>query len=711
MLVNTQEFREAAIYYDKHGKYDCGVKGSQYYKDWVGRELDRCINGMTSGGMFISGYHYHYLNYCRIQLVEETFGEVHDTRLKNARKVGKRVESFPAFWDLDYMYFMALDIAENGITPDKFKELQKIITLNIKDDQLGGGHHLIWLKGRGAGASFKGASLPQRNLLALPKSKSYLMANEKEYLLKDGIWSKFLEYRDWTNSNASFFRRDSEVKNDRNLMHIRASIDNNGVEVGYLSEVMGVSLMNNPQKARGKRGKIVLWEEFGKFPNADIAWEIALQSMQELDITFGTMVAFGTGGVEGSDFEALRKMFYNPRDYNLLCFDNMYDAGMSHTECGLFTPAYMNPSYKDDYGNSKIEVAKALLNREREQAENSKDPTIGPRKKAELPYTPQEAVLNTAENIFASETLSQHKNRVEQEGLYKNLANTVEFFRDDEGILQYKLAVGKTPIYTYPLTEGVDIAGAPVILEKPFKINGRVPKNLYQICVDTYRHEAVSKAVKNFRGSIGSIYVIMNHTNIQGCGRGDRIVAYYHGKPSSQDDFNSVIFNFAELYSDIQDPTPMNVGYENDEPGDLVGFAKRKKKLKYLADEFELAFDAKLKGSKVNRGHGMHMGSGKDNKRKRQGDLYIKDWLYTVRFIDESGKEVLNLHTINDLGLLQELSGYNPDGNFDRISALRVGIYHQLELMYNETTVKVPQKRNVNAEFFRRPLYTNNTND
>lgn len=704
MIVNPQGFREAALHFQKYGRYDDGVKGSQHYKDYWREEARRCLFGYSSGGLKISGYYYHYLNYCPIQKVEETFGEVHKDRAKHARKVGKRVLDFPDFWDVDLAYFATLDIAENGITKEQWEFLNQNITLNIEEDQLTGGHHMIWLKPRGVGASWKAASMPQRNFSLIPESNSFMLADQTEYLTKDGLWSKFLLFRDWVNSNASGFARLSEYKDDRTKMFVRASYeDAKGNEAGFKSNVIGVAIKGDEQKARGKRGKLILWEELGSFPKADLAWEIARPSVEELNTTFGTMVGFGTGGVEGSDFESIKKMFYNPRGYNVISFDNVYDIGRQGTSCAFFTPGYMNPGYINAKGESMVDEAKAYLDKVREDAEKDTDPTLAPRKKAEFPYTPQEAVLNTTENIFMSDVLLTHKNYIENSGLFKDSANVGYFEKGDDAVLRFKLSNKRTPIWKYPHTGVSDISGAPVIYEEPLRINGEIPKNLYQINVDTYRHNPnIEGPVKGFRGSLGAVYVVMNATNIPGANRGDRIVAVYVGKPKDQDEFNKVIFDLAEYYN-----CEGGVAFENDEPGDLVGFAKRHKKLRYLANEFELAYDDSLKGSKTKRGFGMHMGSGKDNKRILQGDLYLRKWLYEVRFVDENGKETLNLHLIKDLGLLQELCAYNPVGNFDRISAMRIAVYHQQELLYNQ---KIPmatktKESSPNYQFFKRQKY------
>jgi len=50
------------------------------------------------------------------------------------------------------------------------------------------------------------------------------------------------------------------------------------------------------------------------------------------------MVAFGTGGDEGSHFETLKDMFYNPDGYNCLSFKNIWDESAATKECGFFIP-------------------------------------------------------------------------------------------------------------------------------------------------------------------------------------------------------------------------------------------------------------------------------------------------------------------------------------------------------------------------------------
>ena len=101
----------------------------------------------------------------------------------------------------------------------------------------------------------------------------------------------------------------------------------------------------------------------------------------------------------------------------------------------------------------------------------------------------------------------------------------------------------------------------------------------------------------------------------------------------------------------------------------------------------------------------MNIGSGKDNKRKKQGDIFLKNWFYRIRgYRTNSNGDIVpiyNFMTIKSLGLLEEIIQYLLDANRDRVSALRVGVYHMQELLYNEEAPKAPT-RQIKDDFFDR---------
>jgi hypothetical protein len=129
------------------------------------------------------------------------------------------------------------------------------------------------------------------------------------------------------------------------------------------------------------------------------------------------------------------------------------------------------------------------------------------------------------------------------------------------------------------------------------------------------------------------------------------------------------------------------IGFENDR-GELIAFAKRYRKLHKLQEEFEMLDKRELRSKVTRRQFGMHM----TQQRKRQGELYIRDWLVSPRGADENGNVTLNMHKIYDPALLQELIKFNHRGNFDRVMALMIGMYHTREL-YNREVVEITTDR------------------
>lgn len=92
------------------------------------------------------------------------------------------------------------------------------------------------------------------------------------------------------------------------------------------------------KNCRGKRANLILFEEAGSFKELSAAWQIARPSVEIDGRAFATMIAYGTGGDEESNFFTLKDMFYHPEGYNCLALPNIWDENVSNTECGFFVP-------------------------------------------------------------------------------------------------------------------------------------------------------------------------------------------------------------------------------------------------------------------------------------------------------------------------------------------------------------------------------------
>jgi intein/homing endonuclease len=278
---NTEEWCASALHFKEFGTYTNYPinthPSSRYYKFWE-EEARRSVYGYDIGRDKIPGYFYFYLNYSPIYKAIEL--EEHGNDVNNdgismlyEQTRAERIFTLPDFWDGDYQYFWYLEDAEIS------------------------GEHGIVIKSRRRGYSYKAGSMCDRNYYLIPGSKSFVFADDKAFLIEDGLLSKAWEMMDHIESHTPWGKR--RQKHDT-TMYKRASyvIDQKGlkIEKGFQSEIMGVSLKNDYQKVRGKGGKLVIFEESGKNPNLLQAWNISLKSMQQGRLTHGLMCGFGTGG-------------------------------------------------------------------------------------------------------------------------------------------------------------------------------------------------------------------------------------------------------------------------------------------------------------------------------------------------------------------------------------------------------------------------------
>jgi hypothetical protein len=693
-FINTQVFREPAIHFKKYKRYADGDFLSYEWEEYWTKERHRIENGYTVGGVTITGLHYFYLNYLQIEINVTSGDDEFKQKLVKTKVKADRQPGFVDFWDEDYLLFWTWEIAKQGVQKvhiDNYnkttlidcttheervkwlKYYSKHLTLPVVEDEynLAGGLNHLWLKPRGRGASWKGAAKGIYNLYFRRTSKTFFVAHEEKYLNVDGIFNKVEYLKNYIQTNVSGIRSPFLAERFSSLEFITGYTeieDGNAIDKGIMASVSGVTINGKPDNIRGKRGDII-YEEFGSFPQVKRTWGIAQRGVEQEGIVYGTQTGFGTGGDENAiNIEDLSIMFNDPVTYNLLRFTNIYDEELYGLESAYFNSASASLSFKDKDGNSDRVLGQEYLDHVRKIAKEGSDPSAYTQICAELPEKPSEALLTAKGNIFPVQELQTWKTYVLAKKLHIDLVTVGRMDYDENGDVFF----GKTDeeIYIdYPIKKGTVIDTPVHILQRPFKREGRVPRNLYRACLDPYRHDGSTG------DSVGSFYIIEN-TNRLTPYKGDKIVAWYNARPLSQDEFSKQCYALAEWYN-------CKIGIENDETGDFIGYAKRHNKLHLLEEEFELAYDEDITTKKLGkRKFGMHIASGRENLRLLQGDKYIQTWLLRGRGTGEDGKLVKNLHTIYDVGFLEELIQYGRGKNYDRISSFRIGSFYEREVEY-----------------------------
>lgn len=658
-IRNSDKFRQACIRFQNTGYY-CSypIGTSEYYQFWD-EEQHRCMEGYTADdGDYITGYNYFYLNYCPI---ERIVYDIKINKLGEEEQVRVRKVEFPDFYDYDYFFFQAVEEAEQH------------------------GKHLCLLKSRRKGYSYKLSSMACRNFYMLAGSKSYIYASDNQYLIGDGTFTKVQGYMSFIDKNTAFAKK----KTINKTMHKRAGFMTrdeygNEVEMGFKSEIIGASLKDNPSKVRGKAGKLIIFEEAGSFPELSAAWSIARPSVEQDGIAFGLMIAFGTGGDDKSNnFTALKDMFYNPKGYNCLQFNNIWDEGVSTEACGFFCPQYTNLAnidengkriYMDEDGNTKTrEALDYILSLRKDVVEHATNSSTIDRYVAENAITPQEACLDFRGNIFPKKELQQHLANIRTNKSLQNHKQVGDLVWEDNGQLSWHIKKSGDILH-YPLKKEDDPTGSIVIWEHPIK---DPPVGLYIAGIDSYDYDQSSTT------SLGSCFIYKRFQKFESYY--DIIVAEYTGRPNTAEEFYENVRKLLVYYN-------ARAMYENQNKGIFAYFTS--KHCDYLlADQPDIITDI-VGNSKVQRKKGCHM-----NKQiKAWGEGLIKDWLN-----EEKSPGVKNLTTILSEPLLEELIMYNDTVNADRVmSLIQLMIYR--EELYN-VVIKEAKKENKQRMLFDGPIF------
>lgn len=660
-LHNTDKFRQAAIFFQQHGCYTLAPRGTTDYNKYWEQETDRCLNGYTApDGEGITGYNYFYLNYSPIMRLKE---EEYTDREGNLRKRRQRILEFPSFWDYDYYYFCAIEQAELE------------------------GKHMAVLKCRQRGYSFKGGSMLVRNYMLIPGSKNFAIASEQKFLIGDGLLTKAWQIMDFLDKHTAWAKqRLVSTRMERTSGYKITDEFGKQTEQGYLSSITGITLKNDPERVRGTRAKLVLWEEGGKFPSLLDAWRIEQPSVETDDgKAFGLMIAFGTGGTEGASFEGLKELFYKPKSYNVLSFPNIWDEGRENTECAFFVPAYSNLESFDDDGNQvymdkdgnsyKEKAIQNLIDQRNKVKDGGASQQSIDRFISERPIRPAEAVLELGKNIFPRKLLMDQLTRIRTNKKLQSMKHIVDLEWDGNG--QVKATEKPSgDITNYPLKKGDKPHGSVVIWEYPVK---DPPLGLYIGGCDPYDHD------DSFTNSLGSTFIFKRVR--AGEAWADVIVAEYSGRPDTAEEYYENVRKLLTFYN-------ARLLFENERKGIYPYFTN--KHCDYLlADQPDKIISEVFKDSKVQRRKGCHM----TKQIRAYGEGLILEWL-----LDEFEEGHPNVERVYSEPLIEELIENDGVRNVDRVIALCMVMIYREELY--QVKVSSAKEQNKQVELFEMPLFS-----
>ena len=422
------------------GKYCAYPPGTKAYANFWKEQYRRCRDGLTINGYTLTGHNYFFLNFYKLP------------NLTNIKKLGDgRVEDFPEFYVCQYEYF-------------HYIELCRVL-----------GYNAVGLKARGLGFSEIGASITTNSYTCRKNSRTVVAAQKDGYVTAtlDKCWLQLNNLNQNTEGGFKKLRQ----KHNSYLFKKASNVDRGGNEYGWKSEIEGI-IADKPNKIRGDRTDILLYEESGSWPD----WKKAFIQGDALvfiqGIRFGIKLGWGTGGDSGPALEGLSSAYYNPNTYDVLPFRHNHTYDGEDVITAFFIPSYALVNTKecmDHRGYTDPVLGKDYYTKKRLM--KSDDPKGLLIYSAEYCFTAEEALALEGENFFNTAGLAEQIANIK---LHKNGPKV------EVGHLEYKFSGEHTEenIIGFKFTE--DYRGKVMIIEHPIlSESGGKMDNLYVAGIDS----------------------------------------------------------------------------------------------------------------------------------------------------------------------------------------------------------------------------------
>ena len=171
------------------------------------------------------------------------------------------------------------------------------------------------------------------------------------------------------NETGGGMHKNKQLKNTDTEKQAGEYIQQNGNKIpsGWQAVVRGINA-DDPQKIRGDRADLLVYDEAGSWPDLKKA-VIQGEALVNIGGTrFGIKIIGGTGGDKGPALEGLKTIYYNPEAYDVLPFRHKYTQTGEEALTGFFIPAFAQVwDCLDSRGYCNREKAKAKLQKQRDK--------------------------------------------------------------------------------------------------------------------------------------------------------------------------------------------------------------------------------------------------------------------------------------------------------------------------------------------------------
>jgi hypothetical protein len=270
-----------------------------------------------------------------------------------------------------------------------------------------------------------------------------------------------------------------------------------------------------------------------------------------------------------------------------------------------------------------------------------------------------------------------------------------DLYNTGEGDIKWRVNHDRIPIRDYPLKDKdrLNKIGAIEIFQQPIKtVNGEIPWLRYIGGADPVDDDFSTT------DSLASVFIFDRFN--------DQIVAEYTGRPPTAEEYYEIVLRMSRYYNAV-------INYENDKKG-MFPYFTRRGAIRHLAEtpsilrDMDYIKEPRMYGNKA-------IGTPSGKNINAWGRRLQADWMRAVAVGELSvetdpatGEEIevipkTNLQKLRSVAYIKEAIAWNPDGNFDRISAMGMCMILREELAKFEASeaVKIVKGKSRDA-FFRR---------
>jgi hypothetical protein len=474
-----------------------------------------------------------------------------------------------------------------------------------------------------------------------------------------------------------FFKMDKVGKDWDTGVTLGTRNSDNSKEIFSKMTITNVNMgtRKSTQKAAGATPNSIVFDEIGKYSFLK-TFNTAKYSIATEHGWRTIPILFGTSG-EMSEAGDAQRMVNNPDVYKMITMDwewlerrNRKPTWIKKQSWGVFFPGQMSldagvpkkkitlseyleiddPELAEiDFFETQWEESSKVMKQRRKDLERT-DKKAYDDELMFMPLDPEDCFLDGGSNPFPMAEATRHRSKILLDG---NTGRVMDVFKKHgQNDTQIQFEFSQKPVAEFPFEGGILDCGIQVFEDPPEENDFDYT---YVAGLDHYKH------IESTGDSIGALYIFKRFVNLKD-EFANKIVCSFVSRPASMNTFNRTCEMLLEGYG-------AECLQENADISFQQYLEAKGKDIKLLANGEVIAQRMISGNARQTNKYGLT--PTQKNKEYLLKVIINYCWEVVESYIDHEGNEVqiLGIERINDVQLLDEIIGYKPGKNVDRIIA------------------------------------------